>query len=86
MLLLLSSILASEAAKIMVSSGMISLLSEPAWNLAHILPETSKLGYIMSFLLGYSDSPFQLQLLFYMAPILIFIISEIYAIVRSKKS
>lgn len=86
MLLILSSILASEAAKIMVSSGMVSFFSAPAWNLSHILPESSKLGYVMNFLLGYSDSPFQLQLLFYMAPILIFIISDIYSTIANKQS
>ena len=86
MLLILASILASEAAKIMVSAGMVSILSEPAWNLTHILPESNKLGYIMNFVLGYSDSPFKLQLLFYMAPIVIFLILEIYAIIARKKS
>ena len=86
MLLMLSSVLASEAATIMVSSGMVSFLSEPAWNLSYTLPESSKLGYIMNFLLGYSDSPFQLQLLFYMMPISIFIIAEIYAIISKNKS
>jgi high-affinity iron transporter len=75
LLLLISASMASEAAKILNSSGIILWLCDPIWNTSNLISDTSVIANILKLLsIGYSSSPSIMEAIFYMIPIIIFLI------------
>lgn len=67
LILFLAGSLASQLAKTLNQAGLVTLLSEPAWNSSGLLPGDSSLGILLHALVGYEPSPSMLQLVFYVA-------------------
>ncbi len=75
LLLLISASMASEAAKILNSSGIILWLSDPIWNTSNLISDTGIIANTLKLLsIGYSSSPSIMEAIFYMIPIMIFLI------------
>lgn len=66
LILILAGSLASQLAKILNQAGLVSLLSDTAWNSSAILPSDSSAGVFLHALIGYEASPSMLQLAFYL--------------------
>jgi high-affinity iron transporter len=69
MLTLLAAGMASQAAKYLLQGGYVPDLGGPIWNTAHILSEESVLGEALKILVGYSSSPYGIQIVFYVMTI-----------------
>lgn len=65
MLILLSAGMASMAAQYLVSAGYFLNLSEVVWDTSWLLSESSIIGQVFHILLGYTEQPMQIQLIFY---------------------
>jgi len=63
--------MASQSAAFLQKAGLINTLDRVAWDTTSVLPETSMIGRVFQTLLGYSDQPTQLQLLVYIATLVI---------------
>jgi len=63
--------MASQSAGFLQKAGLINQLDRVAWDTTSVLPESSMLGRVFQTLLGYSDQPTQLQLLVYIATLII---------------
>jgi high-affinity iron transporter len=75
LLILISASMCSEAVKILNSSGIILFLSDPLWDISHIISDTSFIAKILKlFSIGYSSSPSKIEVIFYMIPIISFLI------------
>jgi high-affinity iron transporter len=75
MLILISASMASEAAKILISSGIITTLNEPIWNIENVISDKNIIAQILKLLsIGYSSSPSIIETIFYFLPILGFFI------------
>jgi high-affinity iron transporter len=71
MLTLLAAGMTSIAAKYLAQGGYVSELGGPYWDTGHILSEESILGETLKVLVGYSSSPMGIQLVFYIATVLL---------------
>jgi len=71
LILMLAGSLASQLAKTANQADWISRLSEQAWDISHLLPNDSALGMVLHSVLGFDANPTQLQLLCYLATIII---------------
>lgn len=65
MLILLSAGMASMAAQFLVSAGYFGNYANVVWDSSWLLSEASILGQAMHTLLGYTEQPMQIQLIFY---------------------
>lgn len=65
MLILLSAGMASMAAQFLVSAGYFSTLSAVVWDSSWLLSESSVPGQALHTLLGYTEQPMRIQLVFY---------------------
>jgi len=65
MLILLSAGMASMAAQYLVSAGYFLNYADVMWDSSGLLPEASVLGQALHTLLGYTEQPMQIQLIFY---------------------
>ena len=66
MLILLSAGMASMAAQFLVSAGYFLNYANVVWDSSWLLSEASILGQALHTLLGYTEQPMQIQLIFYM--------------------
>lgn len=70
--------LASEAAGILTSIGIINIYYKPLWNTSSFISDSGFLGKTLKILIGYDSSPNGMQLIFYFTTIsLLFTISKI---------
>ena len=65
LLIFLAAGMASLAAKYLVASGQLEILTKTVWDTSWLLPEGSILGKILQAMIGYSDQPMEIQLLFF---------------------
>ena len=78
LLALVAASLASEAAGILTSLGVVDLLSAPMWDSGDYISDFSMVGKILKVLIGYNSKPNMLELIFYvMTLFLIYIASRI---------
>lgn len=66
MLILLASGMAAAGAGFLVAADMLPALSHQLWDSSHILSESSIAGKILHAMLGYSEQPSGIQLVFYL--------------------
>lgn len=71
LVLLLAAGMASQAARYLIQADMVPALITPLWNTSAVLPEKSILGMLLHSLIGYDASPAGMQLVFYVATLLI---------------
>lgn len=67
LIVLLAANLASQIAKTANQADWISVLAEPAWDLAWLIPNESALGMVLHGLIGFDANPSQMQLICYLA-------------------
>ncbi len=73
LVLLLAAGMASQMARFLIQADMIPALLTPLWDTSAILPEKSILGLLLHSLIGYDASPAGMQLVFYVATLLIIV-------------
>jgi high-affinity iron transporter len=66
LILLLAGSLASQIAKTANQADWISVFSEQAWDISHLIPNESFVAMVLHGILGFEVSPTQLQVIFYM--------------------
>jgi high-affinity iron transporter len=66
MILLLAAGMAADAAGLLTQAGVLPAIREGVWNSAWLLNEQSLLGRLLHILVGYSQRPSALQIIFYM--------------------
>ena len=66
LLLLLAAGMAAQAAGLLVQAGKLPALAEPLWDSSSWLPEHGLAGQVLHTLLGYSDRPSGMQLVFFL--------------------
>jgi high-affinity iron transporter len=67
MILLLAAGMAADAAGLLSQAGVLPAIREGVWNSAWLLNEQSLLGRLLHILVGYTQRPSALQILFYVA-------------------
>jgi high-affinity iron transporter len=70
---LLAAGLAAQAALFLQQAGILTMLSETAWNTSAVLSDTSLFGRVLHTLIGYSDQPSVLQVVVYAATLAVII-------------
>ena len=73
LVLLLAAGMASLMARFLIQADMIPALLTPLWNTSAAIPEKSIPGLLLHSLIGYDASPAGMQLVFYVATLLIII-------------
>jgi high-affinity iron transporter len=71
LILLLAAGLASQAAAFLMQANLLPALGNRVWDTSAILSENSVLGFLLHVLIGYSAQPAGIQVVFYLATILI---------------
>lgn len=85
LLMLVAAGLASEAAGILTSTGIISVLSDQLWDSSWLLDDMSVGGKIINIVTGYNSRPNGMQVVFYFSTIcLIWILTKINKSINSK--
>lgn len=67
MILLLAAGLAADAAGLLTQAGVLPSIREGVWNTSWLLNEQSLAGRLLHILIGYSQRPSALQIIFYVA-------------------
>jgi high-affinity iron transporter len=73
MIVLLAAGMASQGAAFLVQAGVLPALGEQVWNSSMILTRDSALGKVMHTLVGYDDRPAGIQLVFYIATVMVIV-------------
>jgi high-affinity iron transporter len=68
---LLAAGMAAQAAQFLDSAGVITVLSRQLWDTSGILPQDSLIGRVLHTLIGYTDRPTELQLIVYLATLVV---------------
>jgi len=71
LILLLAGNLASQLAKTLNQADWVPYLSDFAWDISSVLPNDSAPGMLMHGIFGYDANPMRLQLLFYVATVVL---------------
>lgn len=71
LLLMLAAGLASQMARFLIQGDLLPAIASPLWDSSSVLPVTSLLGATLHILIGYDARPSGMQVLFYVATILI---------------
>jgi high-affinity iron transporter len=71
LILLLAAGMASQGAAFLMQANLLPALGNEVWNTSSILSENSALGFLLHVLIGYSAQPAGIQVVFYLATILI---------------
>jgi high-affinity iron transporter len=72
--------LAAQSAAFFQQAGLVTALSQTAWDTSAILSDTSLIGRVLHTLIGYSDQPSVLQAVVYAATLaVIFTLSKVFA-------
>jgi high-affinity iron transporter len=70
---LLAAGLAAQAVLFLEQAGILTMLSQTAWNTSWILSDTSLIGRVLHTLIGYSDQPSVLQVVVYAATLAVIV-------------
>ena len=70
MILLLAAGMATDAAGMLTQAGVLPAIHEGVWNSSWLLSQQSMAGRLMHILVGYTQRPSALQLIFYVATLL----------------
>ena len=73
---LLAAGLAAQAVLFLQQAGVLTMLSETAWDTSAILSDTSLFGRVLHTLIGYSDQPSVLQVVVYAATLAVIVVSD----------
>ena len=85
LLILIAAGLASEAAGILTSSGVIETMSDQVWDSSWLIQDRSLTGKLLNIIIGYNSRPNGMQIIFYLATI-IFNIFNIYMLqIKAKR-
>lgn len=76
LLMFLSAGMASVGAKYLVAAGYFDNLSATVVDMSSLLSENSIAGQVLHSMFGYSERPMQIQVLFYLATIIIFLVAS----------
>lgn len=71
LVLLLAAGMASQAARFLIQADVLPSLTTPLWDTSHILPEGSWPGMLLHSLIGYDARPAEMQLIFYVAALIL---------------
>lgn len=71
LVLLLAASMASQAARFLIQADLLSGLTMPLWDTSAVLPEKSALGMVLHTLIGYESHPAGMQLVFYIAALIL---------------
>jgi high-affinity iron transporter len=71
LILLLAAGMASQGAAFLMQANLLPALGNDLWNTSSILSENSMLGLLLHVLIGYSAEPAGIQVVFYLATILV---------------
>jgi high-affinity iron transporter len=71
LILLLAAGMASQGAAFLMQANLLPALGNDVWNTSWILSENSMLGLLLHILIGYSAQPAGIQVVFYLATVLI---------------
>jgi high-affinity iron transporter len=71
LILLLAAGMASQGAAFLMQANLLPALGNDVWNTSSLLSENSPLGFLLHVLIGYSAQPAGIQVVFYLATILI---------------
>jgi high-affinity iron transporter len=71
LILLLAAGMASQGAAFLMQANLLPALGNNVWNTSSLLSETSLVGLLLHVLIGYSAQPAGIQVVFYLATILI---------------
>jgi high-affinity iron transporter len=71
---LLAAGLAAQAALFLQQAGVVTMLSQTAWDTSAILSDTSLIGRVLRTLIGYSDEPSVLQVAVYVATLAVIVV------------
>ncbi len=72
--------LAAQSVLFFEQAGLVTALTETAWDTSGILSDTSLFGRVLHTLIGYSDQPSVMQVIVYVVtPIAIFALSKLFA-------
>lgn len=83
---LLAAGMASQAVAFLQQSGHIDFMTDTVWNSSGILADSSIFGKIMHTLVGYTDRPSQLQLVVYVATLIVITVMMRVVTARSHKA
>jgi high-affinity iron transporter len=73
MILLLAAAMAGQLARALSQAGILNGFAAPVWNTADVLPTSSAFGALLHALVGYDAQPSGMQLIFYVAGMLLII-------------
>ena len=71
LILLLAAGMASQGAAFLMQANLLPALGNEVWNTSWILSENSALGFLLHVLIGYSAQPAGIQVVFYLATLLV---------------
>ena len=71
LVLLLTASMASQAARYLVAADVLPSLGSPLWDTSHLLSQNSAVGTVLHGLMGYDAQPAGIQLLFYVAALVL---------------
>src|SRR6202007_2761254 len=71
LILLLAAGMASQGAAFLMQANVLPSLGNELWDTSSILSENSMLGLLLHVLIGYSAQPAGIQVLFYLATLLV---------------
>jgi high-affinity iron transporter len=71
LILLLAAGMASQAAAFLMQANLLPSLGNDLWDTSSILGERSMLGILLHVLIGYSAQPAGIQVVFYLATIIV---------------
>lgn len=71
LILLLAAGMASQGAAFLMQANLLPALGNEVWNTSSILTENSMLGLLLHVLIGYSAQPSGIQVVFYLATLLV---------------
>jgi high-affinity iron transporter len=71
LILLLAAGMASQGAAFLMQANLLPALGNEVWNTSSILSEDSPLGFLLHVLIGYTAQPAGIQVVFYLATVLI---------------
>jgi high-affinity iron transporter len=79
LILLIAGGLASQLARTLNQANWVTVLGEKAWDLSDWMPNDSALGTLLHGLIGYDASPSEMQLLSYLAAVLLIALAARFA-------
>ena len=66
--------LASQAVLFLQQAGVVTMMTETAWDTSAILSDTSLIGRVLHTLIGYSDEPSALQVVAYVTTLAVIVV------------